>query len=404
MPKSISTDDRTQWRAVVLALLAALVAVSHLSKTGLALPDLRQDMQLGMVTAGWIASIFSLTGIGLGLASGTIVDHLGQRHPLIAGLALLALGSLVGSYSTSGEILLITRTIEGIGFIAVTVSVPVLVIRASADKNRKMNVTLWSMCLPIGSAVVLFVSPLIIETLGWRGVWQVTGWLTLIVFIVVAWGLREVPLPPRPANTHQHGNIRRTLSVPGPWLAASAFGFFAILQQSMSVWLPTFLIEQHGVATALAGSLTAVFFLFNGAGNSIAGVLMSWGARRWVLLLTAGLGTGLTAIGAFSSFLPNEARFLFVLAFSCVGGLLPATIFAASSDYAPSPAQIGTFNGLIMVGISVGQFTGPPAMAAVVSWAGTWDVILWYIIALSLILTTIALLARRLDKSLEQKP
>ncbi len=403
MSQSTEQQDHTQWGSIALAFSAGLVAVFNLGKVGLALPGLRDDLGLGLVMAGWVASIFALTGIILGLTSGTIADRFGQRRPLLIGLALLALGSLAGSFAVNGPFLLCTRTIEGIGFVLVFVCSPVLVIRASAERHRKLSITLWTMCLPVATAIVLVSSPLIIDPYGWRGLWQVTGGLSMIAFLTVAAALRDAPKTPNAATSRDRSNIRLTLSRPGPWLAAIMFGIYAILQQSMSVWLPTFLIEQRGAATTIAGALAAIYALLNGTGNLTAGVLMARGVRRWHILVTAGVGTALTAIAAFSTALPDEMRFFFVLAFSWLGGFLPAAIYASSTVYAPSPAQVGTVNGLIMVGISAGQFSGPPAIAAVVAWAGNWETLVWFFVSISVIITMMSLMARSLDRKLERK-
>jgi hypothetical protein len=45
--------------------------------------------------------------------------------------------------------------------------------------------------------------------------------------------------------------------------------------------------------------------------------------------------------------------------------------------FSPSPDQLGTTNGLLMQGSNLGQFVGPPALAAVVTASGSWNSVAW---------------------------
>jgi hypothetical protein len=65
--------------------------------------------------------------------------------------------------------------------------------------------------------------------------------------------------------------------------------------------------------------------------------------------------------------------------------MIPAAVMSSSQRYAHSPAQVGGLQGLIVQLSNVGQFTGPLAVAAVVSATGRWES------ALSVVLTASAL-------------
>jgi MFS transporter, CP family, cyanate transporter len=79
---------------------------------------------------------------------------------------------------------------------------------------------------------------------------------------------------------------------------------------------------------------------------------------------------------AFGTDWPLPVRYSAVFLFSAGGGLIPGTLFASTLAYAPYPQAVSTTTGLMQQGAALGQFVGPPLVAAVASasghWANTW--------------------------------
>ena len=67
------------------------------------------------------------------------------------------------------------------------------------------------------------------------------------------------------------------------------------------------------------------------------------------------------AIGASDS--AGPVRYLAVLAFSAVGGLVPATLFTLAIRVAPTEGSISTTIGWMQQWSAFGQFCGPPIVA-----------------------------------------
>jgi hypothetical protein len=113
-------------------------------------------------------------------------------------------------------------------------------------------------------------------------------------------------------------------------------------------------------------------------GNVASGRLLQRGAAPGRLL---GAGFGVMALAAALAFadipglpgLPPAARYVAVLAFSGVGGLIPATLFALAVRVAPGEGTMASTIGWVQQWSSLGQFAGPPLVAAVASAAGGWQ-------------------------------
>ena len=119
--------------------------------------------------------------------------------------------------------------------------------------------------------------------------------------------------------------------------------------------------------------LSCIMVLANVPGNIIGGTLLRRNVERGKLLMLGSGMSGLCMYAAFSPLLPDMARYLACVGVSFVGGLIPSSILSASTVIARTPCQIGTFQGLSMQIANLGQFLGPPLIAALVASRGNWE-------------------------------
>ena len=79
------------------------------------------------------------------------------------------------------------RTFVSFGFVGIAVTGPRLVAAAARERHHGLALGLWSIYMPAGMALAMFLAPLLIPALGWRGFWLVSAG-SVIVFIPVAFG------------------------------------------------------------------------------------------------------------------------------------------------------------------------------------------------------------------------
>ena len=359
----------TRWLVTGVMIASGVAASLHVGKVPPALPALRDELGLGLVPAGWVASIFNLMGATLGVASGLVADRIGARRVLAAGLVFLIAGSIWGATADSGAALLVTRVIEGLGLLTVAVSAPRIIVTATAPRDHGLALGAWSIYLPTGMAIGMLSAPFVLPGFGWRGLWLLhagAGAAVLLIVLAATRGISARPSAPRGIGTEA---LRR----PGPWLLAAAFACYTIQYFAVVTWLPTFLVESHGStreAAALAGALVVAA---NVTGNLAGAWLLHRRAARWKLLAAAYLVMAPCAAGVFSAFIPSEIKIALAVVFSAVGGLLPAAILGAASAHAPSRDHVATVNGFIVQGSHAGVVAGPPVFAMLVASLGGWD-------------------------------
>lgn len=390
---------QTQWPIVWVAFGAGIVAATHIGKLPPALPEIRLALDAGLVTGGWIASMISCTGFALGLVAGSLADRLGQRQVLIFGLLAMTAGSLLGAFAQSGEVMLLSRFIEGVGYTSVTITGAGMITHVTAAGDRKWALGIWSSYVPVGFSVMLIAGALVLEAWGWRTLWLISSGIT-VVWAGIVWKatLGWQRQSGNVAMTSMLNNVTRCLASPGALLAAGCFALYASQHISMMAWLPSYMREVYGSSTLVAAVVPAVVLMFNAIGNWFSAWAMGRGVSIWSLLAVGAIGMGLSQIGIFSAFLPDTARLGFAVLFGIFGGMVPAAALGSVAIYTPSPSQIGTMNGLMVMGTSTGMLFGPPAVAAMRAVMGNWNDVVWLMVSLATVGVILAGLLRRLER------
>lgn len=373
----------------LVVILGGVAAALHVGKLPPAIPALQQALGLTLLQAAFLLSMVQGAGMCAGVAFGALADSLGLKRSMLVGLSVLVVASALGGASDDVTLLLVLRAAEGFGFLLTVLPAPGLVRRLVPPERMSLMLGLWGAYMPLATASALLVGPLWIGAIGWRSWW----WLLAAISAAMAWWLaRAVPaaaaIPAAtpapnaapavaPAQPRFASRLRQTLGARGPWLAAASFAVYSGQWLAVIGFLPS-IYTQAGISGAATGVLTALAAAVNMIGNIGSGRLLHRGAKPVTLLVvgfvTMGLATVLAfAGGAHGEGLPAWLRYLAVLAFSSVGGLVPATLFAVGVRVAPSEHTLSTTLGWMQQWSAFGQFIGPPLVAWVAGIAGGWQ-------------------------------
>ena len=144
------TEQRTHWPAVIAALFAGVVGALAFGKMSPALPLLSDEFHLSLIQAGWLVSAFNALAAGSAIFFGLFSDRIGALRLCIFGVLCLAAGGLLGALAPGAPLLVASRLIEGLGFIAAVVSAPGLITAATAPGRLGVAFGLWGSYLPVG--------------------------------------------------------------------------------------------------------------------------------------------------------------------------------------------------------------------------------------------------------------
>jgi MFS family permease len=362
----------------LLVILAGVAAALHIGKLPPAIPVLRDALGLTLVQAGFLLSLVQLAGMTLGVVFGVVADTLGSRRSMTLGLVLLAIVSALGGVMQGVAPLMLLRAAEGFGFLLVVLPAPGLVRSLVEPRRASAMMGLWGAYMPFATALALLLGPLAIATIGWRGWWLA---LAVLSAAMALWLWHAVPADAPPAAPASPplpslARLRLTLAAPGPWLVALSFAMYSGQWLAVIGFLPSIYVRS-GIAGATAGVLTAAVAAVNMLGNIASGRLLQRGVAPSRLLVigfaTMGLAATATFAGVGDAGLAPALRYAAVLLFSSVGGLIPATLFALAVRLAPGEGTLATTLGWVQQWSALGQFAGPPLVAAVASSAGGWQ-------------------------------
>jgi MFS family permease len=362
--------DRSDWPRIWVLLLAGVVCAMQIGKVPPALPLLSADLGVDLVASAWILSMFSAVGALSGSVAGAFADRLGARRVTVASLLVMALAAATGGGAHSAALLLVSRALEGAGFVVTVVAIPSLLTAAAIEPDRRFVPSLWGAYMPVGIAVALAAAPPILSALGWRWWWELNAALLAALALALAWSNARAH-PGRTRYAEQLPSLfRASLLRPGTRLLALMFACYAFQFLAIMGFLPT-ILQQRGLSSGAAGGLTALAVIANAAGNLSAGWLFTRGATPR-LLMCSGIAVMVVAeCVVFSRALPAWLQYFGAVAFSAVGGLVPASIFTAIPRVAPADARSTTM-GIVVQASHIGQLLGPPTVALVAAMVGGW--------------------------------
>ncbi len=413
----------TNWKAASTALLLGVMAAIFIGKLPPAIPVLRAEFGLSLVQSAWMVSMFNTLGVVASIFMGLITARAGAWRLCMAGAAAMLLGALAGAFAPSATLLLLSRFLEGAGFLCIVVAAPGLLMLASADADRKRVFSFWGAYMPTGTTLGMLLAPLLIAAHGWRALWAVTAVLALAALVLLL-ARRQDYAPPAaapagttagrpdaaaaasgaavlPATARVAPSWRASagpLKKSGPWWIAAAFGCYAFNYYAIMVWLPTFMVGERQTPLLTAALLTALVVAVNIPGNILGGMLMQRGVARGTNVCIAGVATALTALMIFSPALPDALRYFACIAFSFAVGVLPGSVMSSAQTHAANPSQVGTIQGMINQGSNTGQFISPLLVTAAVGTALAWNNMLYLLLVTSAIIIVSGLMICRIER------
>lgn len=359
-------------------LLGGIISSAQLGKAIVAMPLLQSEMSLGIDVVSLIIATFATLGATLGMGAGLAAKRIGARRSLVLGMLVMAAGSLLGAAAQGPGLLIVSRILEGVGFLGVVVVVPALLNTAVRGKHRLLFVGMWGCFMPTGTALMLLLGP-ILPMFGWRALWLSQ---CMVALLYAGAAMFVLPAATAASKTDAPGFLKMARLVLGDRnsrLLALVFGVYAMQYFILAGFLPVILVGALGLSLATASLFTAASVFANAIGNIAAGILSRLAFPLWASMAIAFAGYAATAPFIYSAALP--AGWVAVLTGLALGvaGLAPGSIFAAVPRIVP-PDLVTPTIGLVQQTSNIGQFVGPIAAGFVVQHFG-WPAVPLVILA-----------------------
>jgi MFS family permease len=287
---------RTRWVVLGGSFLAYMFDAMEIILLSLALPAIREDLQLSPAQGGLLATA-TLLGIGVSsVLAGYVSDNFGRKTALIASLATFGAFTAALAVVPSFELFMLLRFVAGFGLGGVWGVVSAYVVETWPSRSRGRAAAFVLSSFPIGGVVAAVLSGVFLPD--WRLMFLVAGVGVVLPLLVV------IPLFPessawteaRAADTGGRVSVteifapdvrRRTI------VATLVAGLALTGWWGGSTWLPTYLATDRGIPTATVAVFMTVLNLGMFVGYNVFGLIADRIGRRSAIIVSL-LGVAVT--------------------------------------------------------------------------------------------------------------
>lgn len=229
------------------------------------------DTQLGLMGGIAFASVYSTLAIPLA----RYADRTGRARVVAGSVAVWSLFTALSGLGQNFWQLFALRMGVGIGEAGGVAPSYALIADSVAPEKRARSLALFSLGIPIGSALGLFFGSWLAASLNWRIAFAVIG----AAGLPVAWLIhRFVPEPRRVGDAPPTAPFRQVAAglaaKPSFWLLSLGAASASICGYGLGFWLPSYFVEDLGLSLTRMGLYFGSIVLVGGvAGIWLGGVV-----------------------------------------------------------------------------------------------------------------------------------
>jgi sugar phosphate permease len=260
-----------RWVMLAVSMLGQISGTIFVNGAPFLIPYLHLERGLSLVQAGTIAAA-PLTGTMVSLVAwGLIVDRIGERASMTAGLAIVTVGALGASQSDSLTGLALWFMLGGVGAGSTNSASGRVVVGWFPAHRRGTAMGIRQTGLPLGVGVAALLVPNVVEARGLSTTLLVTTAVCAVTTVLCAMLIVD---PPRP--TRREAATRGHLANPYTrdsrlWRIHLASALLVVPQFTVWTYMLVWLIDDKGWSTAAASALVASTQVVGAAGRIGAG-------------------------------------------------------------------------------------------------------------------------------------
>ncbi len=320
VPRSPMAIGSTRW-IVTLASMTAVIALS-IDMSLPAQPILAATFDVEDATAGLTLSVFMIGFAVAQLLVGYLSDAWGRRPVLLGGLALFSVSAIACAMSPSIELLLVFRTLQGIGGSVAPVVARAMVRDTQPAQQAARLLSTMLATLAIAPMIAPSIGTILLATLGWRAIFATLAICGFALMWIAHQTLSETLTVERRLVASPGGLVRgfRTFfATPGTKLpmlisCASFAGQFAYIADSPFVYMDGYKVSSTTFSLLFGATALALML-----GSITGGRMLRAGRSPGAMVV---IGTGLLVVGGIAVTIGTRSS-----AFGISGFLIPMIIY-----------------------------------------------------------------------------
>lgn len=185
---------------ILAVCLGTFMATLDISIVNVALPAIGRELNVSMSMLQWVIDAYALCLSALLLSVGPISDRYGRKKVWLIGIVIFTLGSAICALSTSPEILITGRAIQGIAAAALIPGALSIISQAfTNDIERIRIIGIWSAV----SALSLIIGPILggflVDSFNWTTIFWINIPIGLLTLLLGWLGIQESADPDKAA-------------------------------------------------------------------------------------------------------------------------------------------------------------------------------------------------------------
>ena len=209
-----------------------------------ALPTIQSDLGFSQSNLAWVVNSYLIAFGGLLLLAGRLGDLIGRKRVLLAGLAEFTLASLLCGFSTSPEMLIAARFIQGIGgALSSAVALGMIVTMFPEPREQARAFGVYSFVASAGASIGLLAGGVLTQAISWH-------W---IFFVNVPIGIVAAALSWRLLESDAGIGLGKGADIIGAFLVTTALmvGVYSIVETAQYGWTSAHTIGFGGLSLVL---------------------------------------------------------------------------------------------------------------------------------------------------------
>lgn len=168
---SVVKAGSREWIGLGVLSLACVLYAMDLTVLHLAVPQISADLHPTSSQLLWIMDIYGFFVAGSLITMGNLGDRIGRRKLLLIGAITFAITSALAAFSTTAEMLIISRALLGVSGATLAPSTLSLIRNMfHDDKQRSVAIGVWVSSFSAGAAIGPLVGGILLEYFWWGSV------------------------------------------------------------------------------------------------------------------------------------------------------------------------------------------------------------------------------------------
>jgi len=177
------TSSRRRWLGLLFISIAVALIIVDSTIVNVAIPSVVEDLGLNSTEVQWVQESYTLVFAALLLVFGTLADRYGRRRVLIIGVVIFALSSILAATAATGELLIASRLVQGIGG-AMILPASLSTINATfRGRERAIAFAVWGSTIGGMAAVGPLLGGWLTTYYSWRWAFGINVPLGIIIII-----------------------------------------------------------------------------------------------------------------------------------------------------------------------------------------------------------------------------